>query len=95
MDSTFCYVGIWLLCGLIAAVIYQRKGRSGLAAFIVGFVFGPIGVILALLSSTNKDVVEKKQIESGEMKKCPHCAELIKQDAKVCRYCGRDVLTQH
>src|SRR5688500_196441 len=24
-------------------------------------------------------------------RKCPHCAELIKRDASVCRYCGRDV----
>lgn len=25
------------------------------------------------------------------LQSCPHCAELINQDAKVCRYCGRDL----
>ncbi len=24
---------------------------------------------------------------------CPHCAERIKQAAKVCKHCGRDVVT--
>ena len=27
----------------------------------------------------------------GDTKMCPHCAETIKAEAKVCRFCGRDV----
>jgi hypothetical protein len=33
-----------------------------------------------------------KGIAASE-KKCPYCAELIKVDAKICRYCSREIGT--
>jgi rRNA maturation endonuclease Nob1 len=28
----------------------------------------------------------------GELRRCPHCAELVRQEAKVCRFCGREIV---
>ena len=30
----------------------------------------------------------------SETKQCPYCAETIKREAKVCRFCGRDILAE-
>lgn len=83
---------VWVALCIVAAVIASNKGRSGFGFFLLAFFLSPlVGIIAALVAGPNTANVEQKQIASGEQRKCPHCAELIKPDAKVCKHCGRDV----
>jgi hypothetical protein len=92
------YVILWVICGAIAMSIYSRKGRSPLVGCLGGFLLGPIGILLALASGTDRAGMNRKaaeeaeqQVRDGILKKCPHCAELIKAEAGVCRFCGQEV----
>jgi len=91
----------FLLAGLVistivAALIAKDASRRGMNAFgwFVG-VFLLLIVFLPLYLMVRKPVLpqvnEREQLESGAARKCPFCAEIIKIEARVCRFCGRDL----
>jgi hypothetical protein len=79
-----------VLIGLIPAAIAQGKGKSFLLWWIYGAAIFIVALPHALMMRADDRAIERQQLSLG-MKKCPSCAELIKQDAKVCKHCGRDV----
>jgi hypothetical protein len=81
---------IAILIGLVPAAIAKSKGRSFGLWWFYGAALFIVALPHSLIMKANNEAIEQQQLAEG-MKKCNHRAEFIKPDAKVCRYCGRDV----
>ncbi len=73
-----------LICGFLSMDVAEKKGYSSGAWLACGLFFGVFGLIAAA-------GLPKKQASmsaSSLLKKCPDCAESIRKEAFVCKFCG-------
>ena len=99
-----------LIFVLIAWFIQVPEALSEYSAGVVlntSFFFGTSigGFIMFLIVATlpKRKVASQTETQTSSnmpsrpgkgMKQCPHCTEWIKAEAKICRYCGRAVLSE-
>lgn len=77
----------WIIFSVVVAVIAESRHRSRAGWFFLSLILSPlIGLILAVALPSLKPPPGTPTPETHV--RCPDCAELVLNEAKVCKHCG-------
>jgi len=80
-----------LVIAVIPAAIASSKGRSFAAWYVYGVLLWIVALVHSLVIKSDSDALDRRQLERGDARKCPFCAEVVKREAVICRHCQRDL----
>lgn len=82
------------MCNMDSLGIFNRTYcRETGTTFFTWFIAGMLCFIIAFLYLLLSKPSDETLVDSGKYRKCPYCAEAVKFEAKICRYCGNELPT--
>lgn len=81
----------WLVMAGVVAIIASSKGRGGFGWFLYGLLLWPIALVHILVQRTDTAVADRRASRDPDLRKCPRCAEFIRREARVCRFCNTEL----
>ena len=83
IDNSFLavYAVAAVIFGIVSAVIWRARGGQPMAGFLIGLVFGILGLLWAIFGNTG----------AYPKRECPWCRSSIRSDALVCPRCQREI----
>lgn len=75
---------LWLVLCFLVGEYAARKGRNKAGFFLLSLLLSPlVGFVAAAASESNPGNMGLRQ--------CPDCAEWVKPEARICRFCRADL----
>jgi len=76
-----------VLSFMVGMAANNHRGRSAFGWFLLSLLISPLISGILLLASKDLRKAVTVRTDGADEKKCPECAEMVKTDAKICRYC--------
>lgn len=93
-----------LTIGFVSSRFAKPRGRGAKIWFLLGFIAGVIGILPLAIPDFGVEGIAiacfiflspvlavrfmQPLVGTGVLAVCPHCAETVKAEARVCKHCG-------